>query len=583
MSGAGAPMIPALSIPNSNDMNHYRNPKPEEIEMTVSPVQSLATPAQATASPAAPPSAVTPGGAQQQQQQQYNNMTPGPSGQIEVVPAPPPVVQPTQEYWDEKICLEAEYNPDHSLPESTDSATLARPPVGLPYAPNSGKTAAAPSDVKTAGLRRSPSTASIVAEPAPAYKSYSEAEVAQMAATYRGEAGVAQGDVPKPVDKPYIWGYPRKTVMYGAAGLGLLIVLIIAISVGVAVGGAARKNSGAEGVLDKGRLAAVNWTEANGVGHTAVVYQARDNSLMIAARDSLSNVWKSFNVTKDIMTKSNLTGLDVLSGTPLTAVSNNLQHNIYYLNSKREIQELFSTVPTADSWNLGLMGAKIKATVAPGSRISSTRQLCTNCTRSLFVTWQDDATSGIRLANFTNGEWVDQGSIFDSAAPGTALSMSTFTDFRGTGPFGTETNALRLYLAAGTNLVEMLNGPLNNFGWAQGNFDKPLAAGLAINPSPEIASITYGANGWFNNLLSYTDTRNQLMSAIWRGDTWSVQPASIANFDGGKSDGRTAQWQSLAATQTMSLFGLSGGRIHELTATASNPFLWTWTGVVKTA
>lgn len=73
------------------------------------------------------------------------------------------------------------------------------------------------------------------------------------------------------------------------------------------------------------------------------------------------------------------------------------------------------------------------------------------------------------------------------------------------------------------------------------------------------------------------------MSAIWRGDTWSVQPASIANFDGGKSDGRTAQWQSLAATQTMSLFGLSGGRIHELTATASNPFLWTWTGVVKTA
>lgn len=465
-------MIPALSIPNSNDMNHYRNPKPEEIEMTVSPVQSLATPAQATASPAAPPSAVTPGGAQQQQQQQYNNMTPGPSGQIEVVPAPPPVVQPTQEYWDEKICLEAEYNPDHSLPESTDSATLARPPVGLPYAPNSGKTAAAPSDVKTAGLRRSPSTASIVAEPAPAYKSYSEAEVAQMAATYRGEAGVAQGDVPKPVDKPYIWGYPRKTVMYGAAGLGLLIVLIIAISVGVAVGGAARKNSGAEGVLDKGRLAAVNWTEANGVGHTAVVYQARDNSLMIAARDSLSNVWKSFNVTKDIMTKSNLTGLDVLSGTPLTAVSNNLQHNIYYLNSKREIQELFSTVPTADSWNLGLMGAKIKATVAPGSRISSTRQLCTNCTRSLFVTWQDDATNGIRLANFTNGEWVDQGSIFDSAAPGTALSMSTFTDFRGTGPFGTETNALRLYLAAGTNLVEMLNGPLNNFGWAQGNFGK---------------------------------------------------------------------------------------------------------------
>ncbi|TLD15531.1 uncharacterized protein PgNI_00179 [Pyricularia grisea] len=588
MSGAGAPMIPALSIPNSNDMNNQRNNKQEEIEMTVSPVLSLATPAQATASPAGPPSEVSLGGRSSASSAPYpsggaNSKMFGPSGQIEVVPTPPPVVQPTQEYWDEKICLEAEYNPDHSLPESTDSATLTRPPMGLPYPnTNNDKTAAAPSDVKTAGLRRSASSASIVAEPAPAYKSYSEAEVAQMAATYRGEAGVTQADVPKPIDRPFIFGYPRKKVIYGAGAAAAVILLIIIIAVAVAVN-AAKNNQGGGGVLEKGRIAAMNWTESNGVAHEAVVYQSRDNSIMLSARDTLSNAWKVFNVTKDIMTKTGLTTLDVLSGSPFAAVSNNYQQNIYYLNSKREIQELYCMVASVDSWNVGILGSKIKAVAAEGSRIASTRQLCSNCTRSLFVAWQDNSTNSVHLANFTGDTWTDSGSIYDSAAPGTALSMSTFTDFRGTGTYGTDTNALRLYLASGSNLVEMLNGPLNNFGWAQGNYDKALAAGLSVNPSPEIASITYGANGWFNNLLSYTDTRNQLMSAIWRGDTWSIQSASISNFDGGKSDGKTAQWQSLAATQTMTLYGLSGGRIHQLTSSASNPFLWTWAGTVKTA
>lgn len=606
-------MIPALSIPNSNE----NKPKPEEFEMTVSPVQSLATPAQLHAMPTQPlPSATTPGSgassissvdsSSSPQRTAAEVQTPGGSGLIEVVPPQPPVVQPNQEFWDEKICLEVEYNPDHSLPESTATATpiggagviggvpaqmtaaapvAETPPVvyGLPAGP--GKSAAAPSDVKTAGLRRSPSSASSMVEPAPAYKSYSEVEISNMASTYRGEAGVTQDDMLKPMDRPFIFGYPRKLVMMVGGALLLVVLLIIAISVGVTAGKAGKGTQSDNDVakmniLDNTFMSSMNWTEPSGVTHSAVVYQARDSSIMLTTRDSLSNVWRTVNVTKEVIKASNLAGLDVLTGSALAAVSNNNQHGIYYLNSRRQIQELFSLSPTASEWNAGIMGGKIKATVQPGSRISSTRHLCENCTQSLFVTWQEEGTNDIRLANFTKGDWADAGVVSQTAAPGTGLAMSVFTDFRGTGPTGAEATALRIYDASGSNLVELLNGPLTSNNWAPGNFDKPLASGLTVNPSPEIASITYGANGWFNNLVSYTDPKGQLMSAIWRGDTWSIQPSTVNGFDGGKSDIKNTQFTRLASTQAMTLYALADGRIHEFRSTASNPFLWTWDGVV---
>lgn len=104
----------------------------------------------------------------------------------------------------------------------------------------------------------------------------------------------------------------------------------------------------------------------------------------------------------------------------------------------------------------------------------------------------------------------------------------------------------------------------------------PLTSGLSLDPSPDIASITYGANGWSNNLVVFLDPQGGIRSSIYRGTSWSVQPAWLNRLD--KS---VAAFSSLATTQAMDMYALSKGEIHRFQTNATNPFAWTWIGVVQ--
>lgn len=106
----------------------------------------------------------------------------------------------------------------------------------------------------------------------------------------------------------------------------------------------------------------------------------------------------------------------------------------------------------------------------------------------------------------------------------------------------------------------------------------PVTTGLSLNPSPDIASITYGNNGWDNNLVTFLGPKGRLLSAVYRGSGWSVQPATL----GGAPDSAVDGFGSLAATQSMRLYAHSRrGDIHEFTTNSTNPFLLTWAGVVS--
>lgn len=105
-----------------------------------------------------------------------------------------------------------------------------------------------------------------------------------------------------------------------------------------------------------------------------------------------------------------------------------------------------------------------------------------------------------------------------------------------------------------------------------------MTSGLSLNPSPDIASITYGNNGWDNNLVTFLGPKGRLMSAVYRGVGWSVQPATLSGAPASAPDGFAA----LAATQSMRLYALSRrGDIHEFTTNSTNPFLLTWAGVIN--
>ena len=105
-----------------------------------------------------------------------------------------------------------------------------------------------------------------------------------------------------------------------------------------------------------------------------------------------------------------------------------------------------------------------------------------------------------------------------------------------------------------------------------------MTAGLSLSPSPDIASITYGNNGWDNNLVTFLGPKGQLMTAVYRGAGWSVQAATLSGAPSTAVDGFT----SIAATQDMHIYALSQrGEIHEFSTNSTNPFLLSWSGVVN--
>ncbi|KAK8103492.1 uncharacterized protein PG998_010525 [Apiospora kogelbergensis] len=445
------------------------------------------------------------------------------------------------------------------------------------------------------GLRRAGTGSDNIPEPAPAYMkgdmsntispTQGPPQPGQAAFLYKDESGFSRGDVPHPVADRQIMGLSKKTFILVVSGLALFFVVLLAVILGVTLGrGASGDKSGgggagALGLLEGSRLSAMNWTDPmSGVEHSAVFYQHASNALMMSVHDSTSQAWRSVNVTASVMNTTKAIGLSVLPRTPLACVTNAFQQSCYYLNAERRVAEIYNTDPAFNGWQAGVFGAKIQARAAPDSRIAAVWQVCQNCSNSILVAWQDANGADVKLANFTKPDWAQGPTLFESAAPGTGLAFSTFNDFRGTSPFGTDPNALRMYTASGTNLVELLNGPETNFAWGIGNFNNPVTSGLSLNPSPDIASITYGNNGWDNNLVTFLGTKGRLMSAVYRGSGWSVQAATLGGAPASALDG----FSSIAATQGMRVYAISQrGDIHEFSTNSTNPFLLSWSGVVN--
>ncbi|KAK6860715.1 hypothetical protein PG995_004351 [Apiospora arundinis] len=509
---------------------------------------------------------------------------------MEVSPVDAPVRPPQHEYWDEKIYVEPEEpssssntntntNNNNNASSSSSEKSAAIAAMGGYHAP---------------GLRRAGTGSENIGEPAPAYMKGDMSNAnspiqgpqqgGQSTFLYKDEPGYSRGDVPQPAADRQIFGLSKKTFILVVSGLALFLVVLLAIILGVTLGrGASSKDNsagaGTLGLLENTRLSAMNWTDPfSGVDHSAVFYQHSSNALMVSVRDATSQAWRSVNITASVMNTTKAVGLSVLPRTPMACVTNAFQQSCYYLNADGRVAEIYNVDPTLNGWTAGAFGSKIQARTAPDSRIAAVWQICQNCSNSILVAWQDANGADVKIANFTSKDWAQGPTLFESAAPGAGLAFSTFNDFRGTSPFGTDPNALRMYTASGSNLVELLNGPETNFAWGIGNFNNPVTSGLSLNPSPDIASITYGNNGWDNNLVHFLGPKGKLMSAVYRGAGWSVQAATLSGAPASAVDGFT----SIASTQGMRLYALSQrGDIHEFTTNSTNPFLLSWAGVVN--
>ncbi|KAG8161269.1 hypothetical protein KVR01_009533 [Diaporthe batatas] len=404
-----------------------------------------------------------------------------------------------------------------------------------------------------------------------------------------GGAGIL-GSANGPAERKTLFGLRRSTFYALTAGIALLIIGLLVTLLAVTAPWSKPSASDDDGdsrsseagiLMPESRLAAMNWTDPTGTTYTGVFYQssnATGSSIMAAIRPSTVDSWMSINVSAS----AGPAGLDVLDGTPLAVANNNGLWNLYYLTSDRRVAELYSLKPASPSgWLQGGMGANLgNPQAAPGSGLAALWQNCENCTNSLLVLYQDAATGHVQMANMTDLVWAMGDVVSTSAAPGTGLAISAFVDLGGTGPTKTDPNAMRMYYADGGGLIEKLSGPSTDFRLETGNFGNQITSNLAVNPPPEIASLTFGTNGWTNNIvLTLDQTTGALQSSVYRGSDWVVQAASL---DGSPDDVVEEGFSAVAVTQTMKMFAISrvNGKINEFETNSSNPFQWEWQGVV---
>lgn len=403
-----------------------------------------------------------------------------------------------------------------------------------------------------------------------------------------------------------VCGMGSRVFMCVAIGLLVFVLVLLATVLGVTLTMKGQKSSSSSSastdiitILNTTQLAAVNWTDTTGVARSALFYQESDSSILVSLRDSVSNEWFYSNVTQAVLNTTGADALDVLSGTPLAAVTNSYQVSLYYLTNNNFIAEIWASDIVGEVWFAGELGTRLAPQAMEGSKLSAYWQICENCTNSLFLTYQEP-TGSIQLCNLTNNTWSFAGPIgTELSANGTGLALRPFTDNDGTGKYGTIDNALRVYhFDTSGNLLEIMHGPETNFTWVDGSsgrFTTPRqqtqlgreltripdtalsSAAAMVNPSPGLASVSYGDHGWTNMIVAYVSSEGKLVSSFWNESAWTGGTPSLS---GGPP--ASTNFTAMATAQNRMIYGLSDGGIYEYRFDDSNPLNWIYTSDVAT-
>lgn len=312
-------------------------------------------------------------------------------------------------------------------------------------------------------------------DPVPAYSAHRTSAQSQVPIT-KGDYSdwENQGTTPANGDKR-IFGVAMSKKRLSVIGVGILafILILLATVLGITLTmkivsrqqGQSSSSSASNMLLGNSGLAAVNWTDSSGTDRSAVFYQDGSNSVMVALRDSVSNEWTQSNVTAAIMNNTGASRLDILSGTPLAAVTNRYQVSLYYLTTANSVAEIWASDIVGGVWYAGALQTSLSPLAAMnGSHLSAFWQICTNCSNSLYMMFQDNSGE-LQMANLTNNAWSLGSLNVSTAINGTGLAVRPFTEAQGAGQFGTDPGALRMYSFDDNGLLEMKEGSETNYTW----------------------------------------------------------------------------------------------------------------------
>lgn len=252
-------------------------------------------------------------------------------------------------------------------------------------------------------------------------------------------------------------------------GITLTMKLNAQHSVSSADSASASATSTKMGILSNTRLGAMNWTDTLGTSRTAVFYQDTYNAIMVSIMDSVSNEWSQSNVTQAIMNSTGASKVDVMTGTPFAAVTNRYQISLYYFTSANDVAEAYSSDIVSGTWQAGSLESSLSTQAMIGSSLTAYWQVCTNCTGSLCVSYQD-TTGQIQLANLTNANWQFSGPVNPTGVTvlnGTGLSMQPFTQVNMSSSIGMDPQAMKMFAFEEAGLLDFEIGLATNHTWKE--------------------------------------------------------------------------------------------------------------------
>lgn len=435
-------------------------------------------------------------------------------------------------------------------------------------------------------------------DPVPAYVAHRTSAQSQVAFAKGDYSGWEHKALTPAKEDRAVFGIAMSKKRLSVVGVGILafILILLATVLGITltmnIVSRQRSNTTSSTtdrlLLDHSGLAALNWTDPSGTDRSAVFYQDDSNSVMVALRDSISNEWTQSNVTAAIMNNTGASRLDVLSGTPLAAVTNRYQVSLYYLTTANNVAEIWASDIVGEVWFAGALQTSLSPLAAlNGSHLSAFWQICNNCSNSLYVVFQEDSGQ-LQMANLTNGVWSFAGPDASSSLNGTGLAIRPFTEDGGAGEFGTDPGALRMYSFNETGLLELKEGPGSNFTWESDIASElrlclririfttlmlTILSGttfsdtIAIDPSPDLAAISYGQHGLTKTLVNYLAPGGSIMSYVYNGSSWSSgQPSLI---------GGPTNFTAIATAQNLRVYGSFNGSIYEYQVDDTDPLKWT--------
>lgn len=356
-------------------------------------------------------------------------------------------------------------------------------------------------------------------------------------------------------------------------------IIVVGIAVGVGVGVGATRNDGSDdsnstssaatsrrGVASNSKLAANNYTDADGVEHSQLYYQDASLAIMSADYSNATSAW----TLKEVAAENNTTDMTPRNGTPIAAGNwytgeRSSDWRVLWADASNQIRAVY-TLNESRSTGWDVLGQVDNLfAIDANSSLVHYLAMCnqtTSCNSADFVGYEAPSSEGVQLqwrfsSKDSSGKLaVSNGNI--SPDSGTAMAVAPIPEIA---KRNMSYPQVALYFIEDDTLVELWGG--SNIEWTNNDL-APDGSKIPVDTGAQLAAMSQYREDDFNVQVFMTQADGGVKMAYMNGDRWQwtnsvdgmedVLPLSpiaanqlgrVYAFENGTSGRQIVEWQRI--------------------------------------